>query len=132
MFDLDWGGDLKIAPNGGVLSVNGWDEARQSTVRAVLTNPAGTLPSGTVVPPDYVFEPTYGAGIGLYVGQDMTSSQVAELQAKISEVVLTQEFVDQAVAPTVTVQNAVNGGQLISVAMRLVNNQSGTILLAQG
>lgn len=124
---LDWGSDFVVTPNGSILMANGWDDARQSTVRAILTNPYTTLPSGQDIPPDYVYGPDYGAGLGLYVGQDMTTNQQEELKSKISAVVLGQPFVNSLFAPQIEFFNTGVNGVFISIFMTLVSHQTGTV-----
>ena len=126
---LDWGGDFQLTQNGSLLMASGWDEARQLTVRAILTNPATTLPSGRKTPPDYIFDGSYGGGLGLYVGQDMTNKQLNQLERVISQQVLSQTFVDPAYAPQVDFQTYGVHGMLITINMNLVSNQTGTISL---
>ncbi len=126
---LDWGGDLVLTPNGSVQMANGWDEARQLTVRALLTNSATQLPTGEQVPPDYVFSPTYGTGLGLYVGEDLNTTQVNKLQSLINSQVLNQTFVDPTYEPQTTFANVGIHGMVITINMRLVSNQVGTVAL---
>ena len=126
---LDWGGDFVLTPNGSVQMANGWDEARQLTVRALLTNPATQLPTGEQVPPDYVFDPEYGAGLGLYVGVDMNTTQVNKLQGLINSQVLNQSFVDPTYEPQVTFTSVPVHGMIVTINMRLVNKHIGTVAL---
>ena len=131
VFYLDWGSDFVIAPNGGLLQANGWDEARQLTVRSLLTNAGRALPDGTLTAPDYIFVPDYGVGLGLYVGQDMTPAQKAALQSLISAAILAQTFVDPSVEPNVAFTSTPDYAMLIAISLSLISNQQGTIVIAQ-
>lgn len=129
IFNLEWGGDFSISPSGGLNTANGWPEARQLIVRAILTNPSTTLPSGAKTPPDYIFAPFYGAGLGLYVGQDMNGSQEAQLTSKIRSQVMSTSFVDQRATPAVSFAPLPNNGYSVRVSVPLKNHQTGTIVL---
>ncbi len=130
MFWLEWGGDLEIAPNGGFLQANGWDEIRQEIARAVLTNPLTTLPSGDSIPPDYVYEPGFGAGLGLYVGQNMNQSAVTSLAGAITAQIMAIPQVNPDKPPTISFTQLVNNGILLQVTVYLQTGQSGTVTLA--
>lgn len=129
MFWLEWGGDLQIAPNGGLLTANGWDEIRQIAARAILTNPLTTLPSGGSIPPDYVYEPSFGAGLGLYVGQDMNQSAVTSLAASITAQITALPQVNADKPPTISFTQLINNGILLQVTVYLNTGQSGTVAL---
>ena len=129
MLWLDWGNDFQIAPNGGLVQANGWDEVRQLVVRAVLTNPRTLLPSGEIVPPDYVYEPNFGAGLGLYVGQDMNQTQITALAGSITTQVLALPQVDATKPPTISFTRLPNSGMLVQVTVYLNTGQVGTVTL---
>ena len=129
MFWLDWGGDFIVAPNGGLLQANGWDVVRQSIARAVLTNPLTTLPSGTAIPPEYVYEPSFGAGMGLYVGQDMNISQRTSLAASIKNQVLQAPGVNTVVPPSISFTPMAGNGVLVQVQVTLNSGKIGTVTL---
>lgn len=126
---LDWGGDFKITNNGSIQIANGWDALRQAIVRALLNNPYVVLPAGEDIPPDYVYDPEYGAGLGLYIGQNMSDSEVSELETIISNVVLAQNSVDPSFAPSISFIPFQQNGILIKITAKLINNQIGTITL---
>lgn len=124
---LSWGGDLQIATNGSLVMANGWDEIRQSIERAILTNPQVTLPDGEVVGADYMFAPTFGAGLGLWVGQNPTQHTLRQLTRIVRNAILSQTGVDASQTPTVTFQPMAGGmGMEIQISVALLSGQIGT------
>jgi hypothetical protein len=55
---LVWGGDLSVSAAGDIGLCNGPALTRQRVLRRLLTNPN-----------DYIWEPTYGGGLGQFVGR---------------------------------------------------------------
>lgn len=129
MIWLDWGGDFIVSPNGGLLQANGWDVVRQTVSRAVLTNPLTTLPGGQSIPPDYVYEPSFGAGMGLYVGQDMNISQRTALTASIRSQILKVPEVNVTVPPSISFTPLTGNGVLVQVQVTLSSGKIGTVTL---
>ncbi len=132
IFYLDWGGDYLLTPNGSIQQASGWDESRQLTVRTLFTNPSATLPSGKTIPPDYIFAPNFGAGLGLYVGQNMTRAQKNQLTVSIQSQVLSQQAVDPSVIPKVSFQNITDKIMIIFVSFKLKSGEEGTVVLQTG
>lgn len=88
-----WGQDTQFAANGDDLVADGMDEMEQRILRGLLTCPL-----------DDVFNPTYGACIGRYVGRALTPEKKAEIQAAMLAVVAPEADVQKLPAPTVTFQ----------------------------
>ena len=63
---LIWSGDLLIGASGDLLITMGSDLGQQRVLRRLLTNPG-----------DYIWQPTYGAGLGQFVGQVNAATAVA-------------------------------------------------------
>jgi len=55
---LQFGGDLAVGPTGDLLLADGAALTQQRVLRRLLTNPG-----------DYIWQLSYGAGLGQYVGQ---------------------------------------------------------------
>jgi phage baseplate assembly protein W len=79
---LQFGGDLSVGPTGDLALVDGTGLTQQRVLRRLLTNPG-----------DYIWQLSYGAGLGTFVGQPGTP-------AAISGVVRTQLLQEAAVAPS--------------------------------
>lgn len=82
----------------------------QRVLRRLLTN-AG----------DYIWQPTYGAGLGLYVGSPLNA---AALGATIRSQLYRESNVAQTPSPTINVQQAASG--VVYVQMLYADAQSGT------
>lgn len=77
-----WGDDLNTSNTQDLLAVSGPIMGRQRVLRRLLTNQG-----------DYLFNPTYGAGLPAYVGQ---TTDVA----KITALILSQMLLESVVAPS--------------------------------
>jgi phage baseplate assembly protein W len=91
----DWGGDLSASPTGDLAVVSGVDRSKQRVLRRLLTNPG-----------DYLFHPTYGAGLPRYVGQLV---DVAKVRALIRGQMLLEDSVASDPEPQVEVSAIPNG-----------------------
>ncbi|MCX7382760.1 MAG: phage tail protein [Alphaproteobacteria bacterium] len=60
-----YGGDLAIGPSGDIALARGSESGQQRVLRRLLTNPG-----------DYLWSPTYGAGLGRFVGQPVAAPQI--------------------------------------------------------
>lgn len=98
---LLWGGDLMLSPTGDLAVVDVPSITQQRVLRRLLTN-AG----------DYIWQPSYGAGLGQFVGQAVNGNQV-------SAIIRSQIFQEAAVAPlpapTITVIPGVASGLAVSL-----------------
>ncbi len=108
-----FGNDVAIAANGDFAMVDGDTLTQQRIYRMLLTNPG-----------DYIWHPTYGAGLPQYVGQNLSLA----LKDKIITSIKSQMFLEATVArdpaPVVTLtQNATN----ISCAIQYKSQASGQI-----
>lgn len=96
-----WGQDTQFSASGDDLTVDGALELEQRILRGLLTNPL-----------DDPFNPSYGAGLGRYIGQALTPERYAEIQSAILQVVLTEPAVQKLPAPVVALQADQGGGFL--------------------
>jgi phage baseplate assembly protein W len=97
--EFHWFGlDIQFAANGDDASASGILEINQRIVRELMTAPG-----------DYIWEPDYGAGLGFYIGQALSTEKFAELQALIKSIVLKQPDVQQQPAPQITFQSDATG-----------------------
>jgi len=97
MADLNhwWSGDLSVAPNGDIAKVDGITLGTQRIYRRLMTAPG-----------EYIFHPTYGAGLPQRIGQ------VFDLRV-IESIVRSQIFLEACVArtpaPVILVGSILNG-----------------------
>lgn len=90
-----WGSDLLLSPTGDLARVTRADRSRQRVLRRLLTNPG-----------DYIFHPTYGAGLPQRVG---TIIDADEITALIQAQMRLEPSVAQTPAPVVKVAAIPNG-----------------------
>lgn len=79
MSDLNhtFGGDLAQSATGDLLKVDGSNQGMQRVLRRLLTNPAALDSNGNVTAPgDYIFHPTYGAGLPRMVGDTVNLAKI--------------------------------------------------------
>lgn len=103
------GGDLSTSPTGDLRPVENTERGKQRVLRRLLTNPG-----------DYIYHPTYGAGLGQKVGE---SVNINEWTALILGQMLLEDVVAQDPAPTITL-NIIEQG--ISVYASYTDATSGT------
>lgn len=84
------GGDLSTSPMGDLRPVDSTERGKQRILRRLMTNPG-----------DYLFHPTYGAGLGKKVGQ---SVNINEWKALILGQMLLEDAVATTPAPTITLK----------------------------
>ena len=109
------GADLSVSATGDVLSVEGATRTQQRILRRLLTNPKdGDMPA------DYIFHPTYGAGLPRKVGDVIN---VDEMTALIRGQILLEAAVAPEPEPIVTVRKVFNG---ISVNIQYTDAETNT------
>lgn len=85
-----WGSDLQPGPTGDLGLASGTLRGQQRVLRRLLTNPG-----------DYVFEPTYGAGLPRFVGQTVDPAKVV---AVIRSQLMLEPSVAKLPVPQITVR----------------------------
>lgn len=101
--DLDHyiGGDIGPSASGDLQGVVGITRGQQKLLRRLLTNPQDSDAAG-----DYIFHPTYGAGLPKYVGR---LASLQEIKALIKGQCLLEDAVAKSPPPEVTVKSIVDG-----------------------
>ena len=97
--DLDhyWGEDLNASNSGDLAAVTGAERGKQRVLRRLMTNPVDEVRG---LPPDYIWEPTYGEGLPRLIGQP---GQAAEIASRIRSGLAKEEAVSQTPAPQISV-----------------------------
>lgn len=85
------GGDLILNASGGLTAVSGAEETRQAIMRRLCTNPG-----------DYIWQPSYGAGLPAKVG---SPANIAEIRGLVAEQMAQEAAVDQTQPISVTMDN---------------------------
>lgn len=95
--DIDhyWGQDASLSAGGDFARANRALRSKQRILRRLLTNPG-----------DYIFQPTYGAGLPKMVGQLVDA---ARIRGVIRGQMMLEASVARSPAPTIDVQAITNG-----------------------
>ncbi len=90
-----YGSDLDLSATGDFLYVDGSTEAQQHIIKRLLTSPG-----------DYLWNLTYGAGLGKFVGDP---AKVTEITNAVRSQIFLEETVAQVPEPQVTLDEQPNG-----------------------
>jgi phage baseplate assembly protein W len=112
MFDAwqQFGSDLVIGATGDIGMVGGSRLGQQRVLRRLLTNPG-----------DYIWAPTYGAGLAQFVG---SPANAAQIRAVVRSQIFKEAAVARAPEPVIDVQNDQTG--TIYVHIRYADALTGT------
>jgi phage baseplate assembly protein W len=104
MADLahNFGSDLQLSATGGLLLASGPALVQQRILRRLLTNPG-----------DYIWQPTYGAGLRQMVGQN---ANLLAIQNVIRSQIFAETDVLQTPAPVITATQDPAGNVIVSIA----------------
>lgn len=87
--DMTWSGDLSVSPTGDLALIDGPALGTERVVRRLLTNPK-----------DYIWNPTYGAGLAHYVGSPI---EVTTVEALIRAQMALETAVAQTPEPVIAI-----------------------------
>ncbi len=107
--NLFWGGDLSASLTGDLATVSAELLGQQRVLRRLLTNPG-----------DYLWQPTYGAGLGLFIGKPCN---VLEIRSAIRSQIFQESVVARSPEPSIAVESADDGS--IYVQINYVDSASG-------
>ena len=127
---LEWNDDLKITPSGSVQMASDWDIVRQRIIRRIITNSAQELPDGTFTPPDYVWDPSFGIGLGSMVDQPFNAALISRLEAAITRGVLLDAAVESSIPPSIKFVQPNLQTLWISIGVTVVGCGAGVIQFA--
>ena len=100
-------GDLAVDASGDLLTCDLDVEARQRVTRRLLTNPRQLSSDGLVVlPPEYIFDGTYGVGLRRMVGSAVNSRNAQTLKQTVLDGVLQEDVVAPNPPPAVAVTSS--------------------------
>lgn len=97
----EFGNDLSLNSVGDIEQSEGAELAAQSIIRRLLTNPG-----------EYIWHPEYGAGIGRFVGENLSTANFDEIKNTIVSQMLMEETVAKSPLPQITLQK-INGTILL-------------------
>lgn len=95
---LNFGNDLVASPTGDILTCSGSTRSQQRVLRRLLT-PAGS----------YIWNPTYGAGLPAFVGQNLSLDNFDQIKSLIISNMFLEESVSQSSPPVIAIQPISNG-----------------------
>ncbi len=108
-FWLEWNNDFRVSPQGGLVLVDGDDEARQRLMRRLCTAVKG-----------YIWHPEYGAGLPQKIGDPWQPTQIESI---CREQVNQESSVALNPPPIVGVAEVIPG--MISIDIRYWSAQTG-------
>jgi hypothetical protein len=97
-----WSTDLQQSNSGDIMPVTGTDRGKQRILRRLLTNPAD--PKVPNDPGEYIFDPTYGAGLRKYIGKNQDKGTLDRLQGIVQGQILQEAVVASTPAPVISIQ----------------------------
>lgn len=86
-----FGNDVLTSVNGDLQVVDGLTKGQQRILRRLLTNPG-----------DYIYHPTYGAGLPRFVGQALSTSKFQEIKGLITSQIYLEACVMKIPVPAIT------------------------------
>lgn len=99
----DYGNDLVLTSAGDLMFADGPTLSNQRIVRRLLTTPI------TVAnPPDYLANPTYGAGLPQFIGKNNSPAIFDEIKRLIVSQMLLEQTVAQTPKPIVVLNSSGN------------------------
>jgi len=123
---LDWASDLVIDSTGDISVAVGTIEIQQRVVRRFLTNSAQTdTYSGAPLPPDYLFDGSYGGNARRYVDSLVNEETAGSIQYNLLNQIAQEAEVARTPSPVVTVTQLDNG----FAVQATVAQQDGTVVL---
>ncbi len=126
MFDINhfYGNDIGVSPTGDLGSVSGLEKSQQRILRRLLTNPMETAPDGAVLPPDYIWHPEYGAGLGRFIGR---AGSRLEAVGRIRSQMMLESSVAKFPAPDIRV-DILSDGLAVNIAYTFTDTGQRTTL----
>lgn len=100
VYDIDqtFGNDLVLSPQNDLNTVSDLTRSEQRIVRRLMTNPG-----------DYVWQPTYGAGLPNFVGVPLSADTSNRIKALITSQIFLEPSVAKTPAPVITLQSIPGG-----------------------
>ena len=105
--------DIAASANGDLLLADSVMLSQQNVLRRLLTNPG-----------DYIWHPTYGAGLPAMIGQPI---DVPTVQSIIIQQMFLEDSVSRSPLPVVTVA-PINNGMYIKIQYTEVDSQKSVVL----
>lgn len=108
-----WGSDINVSPSGDLALVDGLQRSNQRILRRLLTNQN-----------EWLWHPTYGAGVGGRVGQ---LRDVTAIQSAINTQIMQEACVGRSPLPVITVTAIDNGADVKIVYQDIQTGSQSTL-----
>lgn len=102
----DYGNDLVVTPTGDLQPVDGITLSNQAITRRLLT-----IPISVANPPDYLQEPTFGAGTPVFIGELDSEQNYNKIKGLITAQILLEPTVAQTPPPEIELSGLPQGLQ---------------------
>lgn len=120
---LPWGQDIDIDDTGDIVAVDGVDELVQRVIRRFLTNSyLPPAPYQAALPPDYIFDNTYGGNVRRYVDRRLPTGVLQKIQTNLLNCMQQEAEVSTTTPPSVTAWFA-SGTVYVQATATLANGQ---------
>ena len=112
--DISWSSDWSVDSQGRTVIANAEDTYIQRLIRRILTTPRilDSFTNYPIVPPDYIFHPSFGAGLRRLIGYPVRPDALVRL---IEDQVVADPETSTDVKPEIRVDLKPNGVALIAV-----------------
>ncbi len=121
----EFGNDLVVSDEGDLETVDGVALTNQRIVRRLLTTPISVIS-----PPDYIDNPTYGAGTPQFIGQLQTPEIVEKITGLINSQIFLEDNVAQIPAPVITITGLPNQINCTILYQNILTNSQQVITVA--
>lgn len=86
-----FGSDLTLDSTGNLAVVDGIEQTKEALIRRLLTNPES-----------YIWHPDYGAGIGRFIGENLSTDNYGAIKSTIISQILLEPRVAKTPAPQIS------------------------------
>ena len=114
--DQNYGNDINLSATDDLNTVTGLFRSQQRILRRLFTNPGF-----------YIWEPTYGAGLPAYVGQNITPDNFNGIKSLILSQIFLEESVAQIPEPIIVLQT-IQGGLFCQITYTESSTQQSVVL----
>ena len=121
---LEFQQDFGLNPNGGLAMAQQWDETRQAFERGMFACPTFTMQDGSPVDPDLMFDPTFGAGLGLQIGQNPVGQWLQKMVQAANQAAATSPGVNPTIPPQVALTPSGHTQQMTVTVATLTGPQT--------
>lgn len=86
-----FGNDITLDATGNLFVAQGIDQTQQALIRRLLTNPGA-----------YIWHPEYGAGVGRFVGENLSAQNFDAIKSTMVSQILEEETIAKVPIPQIS------------------------------